>query len=153
MKSKNKFMFRFILFLMFSLIVPISYFLVRYKLWKVQKTISIWGLFIIAIFCVVIGVLVKYYLDGMKTRYSYLKQVLNGFIKVVLPMSFILVVSLVVKNNIQQIVANINNFTIDLSLLLGTETIAILVNPLPKWAFENNVQGLVEIADKVIRKE
>lgn len=30
--------------------------------------------------------------------------------------------------------------------------IAIVINPFPKWCFDNNVEGLVEIGDRIFHR-
>ena len=40
-----------------------------------------------------------------------------------------------------------------LYVIIPCEFVAIIVNPLPKWCFENNVDGIVEIADKILSKK
>ena len=39
-----------------------------------------------------------------------------------------------------------------LYIIIPCEMVAIVVNPLPKWCFDNNVEGISEIADKILNK-
>lgn len=150
--EKKQFITRLILFLTFSLIAPITYVSIRCGLFKAKNTISIWFIIVLGIVLAVIGLIIKYYLDGMKTKYSMLKQVLEGFIKIVLPIAFILIGVCWFKTKLEWIANNVNLLIEVLGVILGCEIIAIIVNPLPKWAFENNVEGLVEISDKIFHR-
>ena len=96
--------------------------------------------------------MIKFYLAGIKTKRSYLKQILEGFIKVILPILFILVVVVWAKTKLQWLIENINLFIEAICVILGFETVAIIINPLSKWAFDNNVDGIVSIADKIFKK-
>lgn len=101
----------------------------------------------VAIIILGIGVciLIKFYLAGMKTRYSLLKQVVEGIYKIVLPTVAALLVVHFFKTYTEQL-------TEMLWVLLPFEAVAIVVNPLPKWAFDNNVEGIGEITDKIFGK-
>jgi len=39
-----------------------------------------------------------------------------------------------------------------LLVTIGCESVAIVVNPFPKWCFENNIEGLVEIGDRIFHR-
>ena len=90
--------------------------------------------------------LIVFYLDGMKTRYSYIKQIVEGFSKVLLPLVILLITMFLIKDNVTMIIES-------LIVIIGCETVAIFINPLPKWAFDNNVTGLGEIYDRITRKK
>lgn len=40
-----------------------------------------------------------------------------------------------------------------LIVVMCCEAVAIVINPFPKWCFENNINGLVEIGDKIFHRE
>lgn len=155
MTDKQKFTLKMIMFLVFSLVAPATYLAIRYNLFtKVTKTtLSFWAIVIIAIILSVVGVMIKYYIGGLKTRFSFLKQLLEGLVKVILPIAMILIVAIVFKHNAEIIVSKLNLVIESISIILGCELIAICVNPLPKWAFDNNVEGITEIANKILQKK
>ncbi len=138
---------------MFSLVAPMVYVSIRCGLFKSKQSISVWFIIVLGVVLSVVSLIIKYYLDGMKTKYSLMKQLLEGFIKVVLPIAFVLVAVVWFKSKMEWIVSNVNLMIEVLSVILGCETIAIVVNPLPKWAFNNNVDGLVQITDKIFHKK
>ena len=108
--------------------------------------VGIAGIAVIGIMIGVISVLIKFYLDGMKCKYSLLKQILQGIIKLILPLTLLLV-SLIWLGD------NVNMIKEALYIIIPCEFIAIIVNPLPKWCFDNNIEGLSEIADKILNKK
>lgn len=143
-KEKKIFIVRFISFLITSLIAPITYFIIRFNLFQVTSRLQIgaWGIIVFAIILAVVSVLIKYYIDAMKTKYTFMKQVLSGFIKLILPLVFVLVIFTWLKDNIDLAVEA-------LWVIIPCEVVAICVNPLPKWCYDNNVEGLGEILDKL----
>ena len=152
MTDKKKFTIKLILFLFFSIIVPCAYITIRFNLFTSKNSISLWGIIIICLIFLTISVLIKYYLAGMKTKWSYLKQLLEGFCKIILPIIVILVITIFLKMKLQWLCNNMNLFIEVLIVILASEIIAVIINPLSKWAFDNNVQGLIEITDKIIKK-
>ena len=82
----------------------------------------------------------------MKTKYSLFKQILQGVIKLILPLLLFLIILIFMKDNIKLMIES-------LLVIIPCEIIAIVVNPLPKWCFENNVNGIIAITDKIFRKE
>lgn len=39
-----------------------------------------------------------------------------------------------------------------LYVIIPCETVGIVLNPFPKWCFENNIEGLGEIFDKITKR-
>jgi len=136
----------------FSLVAPITYLSIRFNLFNSVARISFAGIAVIGIIISVVSLFIKYYLDGMKTKFSYLKQILQGTIRVVIPLGLALLLCVWFKFKYQWLLDNINLCIEALSIILGCEMVAICVNPLPKWCFDNNVEGLVEITDKIQHK-
>lgn len=103
------------------------------------------GIVVIGIMIGIISVLIKFYLEGMKTKYSLTKQILQGIIKLILPLTLLLVSLIWLGDNIDMIKEA-------LYIIIPCELVAIIINPLPKWCFDNNIEGLSEIADKILSK-
>lgn len=144
----KKFIIQFIIFIAFGILAPILYLTIRFNLFQTTSRlqIGIWGIIVIGIIIGSISVLIKYYLDGMKTKYSLFKQILQGVIKLILPLLLFLIILIFMKDNIKLMIES-------LLVIIPCEIIAIVVNPLPKWCFENNVNGIIAITDKIFRKE
>ena len=153
MENKKTFYTKLSLFALFAFILPIVYMSIRFNLFVSKTRLSLWGLLLIALVMVVFAVMIKFYLDGMKTKWSYGKQLVKGFVKVILPLLFVLVLSLYIKNHLDEFIRDINLIIEAISVIAISEAIAIAVNPLSKWAFENNVDGLVQITDRIIGRE
>lgn len=148
LNNKQIFVIRLCTFFIFSFVLPFLYITIKYDLFKPITTtqFGFWGVFTFALLCIVIISMIRYYLNAMKTRYSYLKQILKGLISVVLPIVFVIISCNYLKDNLEQVVNA-------LYIILPCEIVAIAVNPLPKWCFDNNVEGIVEISEKVWRRK
>ena len=144
----KKFVIQLCLFCLFSIVIPITYLTIRFNLLQVhsQLQIGLWGIIVIGILVGGLSVLVKFYLDGMKTKYSLLKQILQGIIKLILPLLLVLVILVFLKDNIILVIEA-------LVIIIPCELVAIVVNPFPKWCYDNNVDGIVAIVDKILRKD
>lgn len=145
--SKRNFALQLILFLSFALICPCAYLIWKFDLFTQTTSMQfgVWGIVMLGIMCSVCGVLIKFYLDGMKMKYSLMKQIMQGFISLAMPLLLALLILTWLKDNIDLVIHS-------LWVILPCEIVAIIVNPLPKWCFENNVQGIGEIADRVLAK-
>lgn len=146
MKNKKQFTILFCLFLLFSVGVPIAYLCIRFNLFK-DKTlaISMGGILVFGILLAVLGVMIKYYLDGMKTKYSFLKKILQGTLKVILPLALLTFIMVYIGDNITFIKEA-------LFIITPCEALAVIINPLPKWCFDNNIDGLAKISDKIFKR-
>ena len=151
--TKKELITRLSLFLLFSLVAPLTYISIRCQLFSVKTSVSVWFIIVIGIVLAVVSLIIKYYLDGMKTKYSILKQILEGTIKILLPLVFTLIAVVWFKTKLEWIINNVNLLIEILGVVIGCEIIGIIVNPLPKWAFENNVDGLAQITDKILHRE
>lgn len=141
----KKFIIRLIAFIMISVGVPIAYLIIKFDMFQQATRFGMAELLCVLIVISLGVVLLKYYVSGMKTKYSYLKQIIMGIIKTIIPLLAILIVIVWCHNNIEIL----EEF---LFIVIPSEFIAIFVNPLPKWAFENNIDGLSEIATKIFDK-
>lgn len=146
----KKFWTQFGIFIFFGLITPITYLLIRYKLYVKQQT-NIWLLICIAIVFFVVGFMLKY-IFSIKTKFLYYTQIIKGFVKVILPLGFILISAIWLKGKSLLLFNNLNLFIESLIVIMCCESVAICVNPLPKWAFENNVEGFVDTVSSAIKK-
>ena len=147
MSPKSIFAVRFTSFLATALIAPCVYLIVRFDLFRSTSKLQIglWGCVMFGIIIAVVTVLIKFYLDGMKNRYSYFKQLVQGLISLILPLTLVLVILIYLRDNIDLIIEALYVF-------IPCEIVAICVNPLPRWCYENNVEGIGEIADKIFKR-
>ena len=65
--------------------------------------------------------------------------------KLILPMCFALFVLMWLGDNIALVKEA-------LFVIIPCEAVGICVNPLPKWAFDNNVEGIGDIAESVFKR-
>lgn len=145
--SKGGFWTRFAIMVAVGILTPIIYLIVRYNLFQkdLKITIGLWGFVAICFIALALIVLIKYYVSGLKTKFSYGKQIVDGVCKLLLPIVLFVLAMYVLRNYTNQLI----EFC---WVLLPCELVAIIINPLPKWAFDNNVEGLSEIADKVFSR-
>lgn len=139
------FAIRLIVFLLASVFAPCIYLIIEFNLFSTKTTmqIGLWGI-ICFIICACVGtVMLKYYLAGMKHKHSFTKQIVVLFLKVVLPILIAILVLSWLKDNIAQVVKF-------LWVLLPCEIVGGVVNPLPKWAIENEVEGIADSIDKLL---
>jgi hypothetical protein len=139
------FAIRFTAFILFAFLLPIGHILGKYKPFNYTESLSVGfaGLVIIAILFIGLKFLVEFYLNGVKTKYSLAKQIVSGVTKVIVPMCAVVALVIVLSKYTQQL--------LDMSIvLIPCEMVAIVVNPLPKWAFDNNVEGLANITEKIL---
>lgn len=147
--DKKRFWIQFAIFASVSFLTPMVYLIVRYNLFQPTTTtgvsIGFWGIVVIGILMCAVAVLVKFYLEGMKTKWSWAKQVIEGFVKLILPLAFVLFVLIWLGDNIGLVKEG-------LYVIIPCEAVGICVNPLPKWAFDNNVEGIGDIAESVFKR-
>lgn len=149
MMDKKEFWIRFAIFFAVAFLTPMIYLTIRYNLFQSTTSTSVnvgfWGVIVIGILFCAIAVLVKFYLEGMKTKWSWAKQIIEGFVKLILPLCFTLFVVIWLGDNITHIKEA-------LYVIIPCEALAIIVNPLPKWAFDNNIDGIGNIAESVFKR-
>lgn len=152
--SQKNFWIRMALFLLTALVIPLTYILIRYKILLTETSVkvSIGGFLALALLVLVVAIIIKYYVSGLKHKYSIIKQILSGVAKIIMPLSIVLLFCLFFRNKTDFLLKNIDKFIETLLVIIPCELIAIVINPLPKWAFENNVEGMSEIADKIFNK-
>lgn len=149
MKDHPKLIFaiRLIVFLLASVFAPCIYLIIEFNLFSATTKIQVglWGI-ICFIICASVGtVMLKYYLAGMKHKHSFTKQIVVLFLKVVLPILIAILVLSWLRDNINQVVKF-------LWVLLPCEVVGGVINPLPKWATENEIEGIADSIDKLLER-
>ena len=149
-KETRIFVIRAIIWALFSCVIPVAFIGWRYDLFKKAGSLQLsgWGLMAIVIVFVFLYVVVKYVRAGL-SEWSMAKQIVNGVVKVVLPIGSILAVAIAVRNNLDV-------FTQALSCVLISEVIAIPVNPFPEWVYKKTkgrFESMVDfVADRFYNK-
>lgn len=138
-EEKKLFFARAVIWSMFACVLPVCFIGWRYDLFKKAGTLQLsgWGLFAIVIVFAFLFVLVKYIRAGF-TEWSMLKQIINGVIKVIIPLGTVLALCIGIR-------ANLDYFIQALSCTLLCEAMAIPINPFPEWIY-NKSQGRFESA-------
>lgn len=164
-------------FLSVALIIPITYIIIKYNLFVVKEEITtitrsersmkigLLGVMVIGVFIGVIGVLLAYWLKGLKTKFSIAKQIILGAVKLILPLCLVLLIVQLIYNKMclidyqklinwfEAIKVSLQEIKDALLIIILCESIAIVINPLPRWCFDNNIDGLTGIAKQILQKE
>ena len=131
--------------------VPVGFIGWRYDLFRKagELQLSGWGFIGVIIIFVFLHTLARYIKAGF-VEWSMAKQILNGIVKVLIPLGALLAVCMSIR-------ANIDYFVQALSMTMLCEAAAIPVNPFPEWVYKKS-QGRFEsmmdlFADKMKQKE
>ena len=131
--EKKIFLARLILFTIFACVLPFSFIAWRYHIFTTLNSISLsgWGIIAIVIALVFIVYVARMLKRGMP--YSMLTQCIGGLLKVTLPLIILYVVVNAIKNQSEI-------FLQALLVVIISETIAIPINPFPKWLNDNQIK-------------
>jgi len=142
MNDKKKFVIKLILWIIFSCVAPISFLIYRFDLFQQVSSIKIggWGLLVILILFVFLKVLINN-LDK-SLDYSFSKQVLNGIVKVTLPLGLITLALFSIRNNIEEAFQFFAFLTI-------SETIGTIISPFPKLIDNKEENNMIKLKDYV----
>ena len=131
--EKKLFLARLILFTIFACVLPFSFIAWRYHIFTTLNSVSLsgWGIIAIVIALVFIVYVARMLKRGMP--YSMLTQCIGGLLKVTLPLIILYVVVNAIKNQSEI-------FLQALLVVIISETIAIPINPFPKWLNDNQIK-------------
>lgn len=131
--SKKQFWIRLPLYALFLFIIPAVFLIIRFKLFQKINSINIGGWGIVTILLVSFG-FIKLMKEAKKgLPFCYLNQIITGLTKVVVPLLVLTVIIYLGKDSINHILQF-------LYVLIPCQFIAILLNPIPKWAYENKLE-------------
>ena len=130
-KVKLYFWIRFTVWIITSLVIPVVFINYRYGLfYQINKVaLSGWALLVGIIFLVFSVILIRYILHSRK--YSYFKQIIKGAVCLILPLGFVIYCLWCSKETIEQLIQV-------LCVCCLSWTVAIAVNPMPKWTYEQS---------------
>lgn len=132
------FVIRLVLFILLACILPLAYVSWRYDLFVKVNRISLsgWGLVGLIIIILFTSYVVRTIKIGLRNKkeYSFSMQVVNGVIKVILPLLALLFIVNAIENSIDY-------FKQALIVTIICESLAIIVNPLPQWEIESLEEG------------
>lgn len=128
---KAVFWIRFALWTLLSCVLPFSFIVWRFELFRTIAKIQIggWGLIAILILAIFVFTVIRYVKIALSAKHSLLAQTLSGFCKIIVPLLAALFILNSVKENVELMIQVLGCVTI-------CEAIAIPLNPLPKWAYD-----------------
>lgn len=145
-EQKRNFIIRIILWALFSCVIPVAFIGWRYNLFSKVSSVSLsgWGLIAVVIIFAFLIVVVKYVKAGF-VEWTMTKQVINGVMKVLVPLGTILAICISIRSNIDM-------FIQAMSCTLVCEAVAIPINPFPKWVYEKSKGRFENTIDFIVTK-
>jgi len=146
-KAKLKeFWIKFALWTLFACLLPIIFIVWRYDLFTKATSIQFggWGLLAIVILCVFVFAILRY-VGKAFSRWSMTKQVILGIAKIIVPLVALYAALYSIRNSIDL-------FLQALAVVIACETIAIPINPFPKWVYEQTQGQTEDIIDYALAK-
>ena len=131
--KKALFWTRFGIYVLFQIVVPITFLVWRFKLFQKISTVSIggWGIVVIILVTAFFVSMIKYVKKGLP--FSFLTQCLNGIMKTIIPLIAVAFILNWLKGSINEL----SQFVI---VYILCQIVAIPANPFPKWIHDNNLQ-------------
>ena len=131
--SKKEFWFRLGLYIMFGFVIPFTFLVWRFELFKKVSKVSIggWGLIAVIFAAIFFTSMLKAVRKGLP--FSFATQIIEGLCKITIP----LIIACVCVYFMQDLMKEMFQF---LFVVLICETIGIVVNPFPQWAHENKLE-------------
>jgi len=147
-EERRIFIIKAISWAMLSCILPVLFIGWRYDLFNVNNKLNLsgYGLIAIVIIFVFLITLFKYFKKLYLVKWSMLGQIIGGLIKVVLPLLAILLVFNSIKNDIDTAITC-------LGVVIVLETIALPINPFPKYIYEKTNGQTTEMLDLLMRNK
>ena len=149
-KNKNNekkiFVIRIILWAIFACVIPVAFIGWRYDLFTKVGGLQLsgWGIIAIIITFVFLYAIVKYIRAGF-VEWSMIKQIINGILRIVLPLGMLLMICISLRNSL-------DIFIQALSCVLISEVIAIPINPFPEWVWKKSQGRFENTVDFVANK-
>ena len=136
-RARTLFWVLFALWTIFALIAPVAWIIWRYQLFqpKVEYQFGGWGFLAIVIIAAFAIACFRYVCKGFP-RWSMAKQCIKGLCSITIPLVALYFV-------LQSISSNIDLFLQTLAFVAASETVAIPLNPFPKWV-DKQTQGQYE---------
>lgn len=142
--EKKIFVARVILFIIFGCVLPFTFIAWRYQIFKgTQISLTGWGFIAILIVFFFVWYCLKVLKNSIPFSMTY--QILSGLIKVILPLLLVYLVVNAIEGSIHQ-------FKQALFVVIGCESVAIVVNPFPKYMHDKGIEKAENLMDMFITK-
>lgn len=133
--SKKEFWIRFGIWVSLAAIAPFTYLAIAYGLFSNNggegKSLSGWGVFAVVFVSIVLIYIINQTKNSLPNG-SFMKQCIGGFMALIPLIAAILII-----HSVRNVLADFERFLI---IVFVCEAVAVPVNPLPKWAAENNIK-------------
>ena len=133
--SKAEFWIRFAIWVTLAAVVPFVYMAVAYGLFSSgggsAKSLSGWGVVAIIFVSIVLIYIINQTKNSLPAG-NFMRQCISGFMALIPLFAAILII-----HSVRNVLDEFERFLI---VVLICEAIAVPVNPLPKWAMDNNIK-------------
>ena len=146
-KDKKVFISKAILFCIFGCILPFVFIAWRFEIFSNGGShISLTGWGVIGI--IIVFLFVLYCLKILKNSipFSMTYQILSGLIKVILPLLLLYLVVNAIEGSVRQ-------FKQVLFVVIGCESVAIVVNAFPKYMHDKGIEKVENLMDLFFKKK
>lgn len=137
---------RLVVWVLLAVVAPIVYVAVEYGLFKPQdgttKSLSGWGIIAIVVAFAMVVAALKTVVAGLPKGHIA-RQCVSGFIPIV-----VLVAVLFALKTLENYLDELEHLLVFLIIVEGA---AVPINPLPKWAFDHNVEFFTGKATEAIK--
>lgn len=150
MKEKLLFISRLILYVLLGLGCPVTYLVIKFKLFEsaTKTSFSGWMLVLILFCCIFLICLLNQIKKGMKPGIG--KQILKTVCNITIPLGLVAWILWWMEGYLK----DIQKFFV---ILVMAETAAGMVNPIPMWAFKNNIDihqiGFIKSMEQFFKKK
>jgi len=142
--ERQKFWIRMALYVIFGLILPCAFIIWRCDLFGGKPvTLGFWGFIVILIVTLFSTSCLRWLRKGLK--FCMIKQVIDGFIKIILPLTTVLLFVVVIKDNVDLIIQC-------LGCIIACELVAIPLNPICQWYYKSKGEEMEGVMDMAIDK-
>lgn len=148
--SKKQFWIRLSLYILLGAIIPVAFLIWRFELFHKVSDIKLsgWGLITIIFIVIFFSKLIKTAKKGLP--YSQTVQIFNAISSVFLPLFLVTMCLSMMEGLMKQLF----QFVLVLAIC---ETAASMINPIPIWAYQNNIElqtkSLKDLFSAIINKE
>ena len=141
--SKLQLVLRLLLYYAFGGIIPFGFLVWRFELFQKSSDIAFGGWGLLAVFFISLFTIKTVRAIQKDMAYSFAKQILSGVSHIVLP----LLLATFCIYYMRDIMTELFQF---FCIVTVCEFAAVLMNPLPRWEHENNVEKSESTIKKVI---
>lgn len=136
------FWLRFAFWCLFACVLPFCFIVWRFDLFATTTKMNLggWGIIAIGVVAIFAISLMRYVAKGMK--HSMTKQIINGVCKIIIPLVLCYIIVYWLRDETKNCMQVLGCVTL-------CELVAIPINPMPEWKFNNHISEQDAAMDKL----